>query len=98
KEDEAKKDEIETRNRADALIYQAEKSLKDAGDKVPAEVKTDVEEKIKSLKEIAPGGPIEEVKTKTDELSGVLSKIGESMYGQQGQAGAQGQPTDDTTN
>jgi len=80
KEDEAKKDEIETRNRADALIYQAEKSLKDAGDKVPADVKTEVEEKAKALREIQAAGPIDEVKQKTEELSGVLSKIGESMY------------------
>ncbi len=84
KEDEEKKDEIETRNKADSLIYQAEKALKDGGDKVPAEVKSDVEEKIKSLKDIAPAGPIEEVKTKTDQLSSSLSKIGESMYKQEG--------------
>ncbi len=80
KEDEAKKDEIETRNKADSLIYQSEKALKDAGDKAPAEVKGEVEEKIKALKDIASSGPIDEVKTKIEELSAVLSKIGESMY------------------
>lgn len=80
KEDEAKKEEIETRNHADALIYQAEKSLKDAGDKVPADVKSDVEAKIKALKDIQAAGPVDEVKTKTEELSQALSKIGESMY------------------
>lgn len=79
KEDEEKKTEIETRNHADSLIYQAEKALKDAGDKVPAEVKTEVEDKIKALREIAPGGPIDEVKSKTEELSASMSKIGESM-------------------
>ena len=94
KEDEAKKDEIETRNKADSLIYQAEKSLKDAGDKVPAEVRTEVEEKIKALREIQAAGPIDEVKTKTEELSSVLSKIGESMYkgqGDQATPGSDGQ-------
>lgn len=91
KEDEAKKDEIETRNKADSLIYQSEKSLKDAGDKVPAEVKTEVEEKIKALREIQAAGPLDEVKTKTEELSAVLSKIGESMYkGTEGQEGSEG--------
>ena len=80
KEDEARKEEIETRNHADSLIYQAEKSLKDASDKVPAEVKSEVEEKIKALREIQAAGPIDEVKQKTEELSTVLSKIGESMY------------------
>lgn len=80
KEDEEKKGEIETRNQADALVYQAEKSLKDAGDKVPADVKTEVEEKIKALREIQSTGSVEEVKAKTEELSSTLSKIGESMY------------------
>ncbi len=90
KEDEAKKEEIETRNHADSLVYQAEKALKDAGDKVPAEVKTEVEEKIKALKEIGPGGPLDEVKTKTEELSASMSKIGESMSkSQEPQPGAE---------
>jgi len=90
KEDETKKDEIEIRNRSDALVYQAEKALKDAGDKVPADIKSEVEEKIKALKEIESSAPIEEVKTKTEELSSVLSKIGESMYQQKGSEGAEG--------
>lgn len=83
-EDEAKKEEIETRNKADTLVYQAERALKDAGDKVPTDVKSEVEEKIKALKEIQSTGSIDEVKTKTEELSTVLSKIGESMYKGQG--------------
>ncbi|MDP2633009.1 MAG: molecular chaperone DnaK [Candidatus Curtissbacteria bacterium] len=84
KEDESKKEEIETRNRADSLVYQAEKSLKDAGDKVPADVKTEIEEKVKAVKDIQSSGSIEEVKAKTEELSSSLSKIGESMYKQEG--------------
>lgn len=102
KEDEEKKTEIETRNHADSLIYQAEKALKDGGDKVPADVKTDVEEKIKALKEIAPGGPIDEVKAKTEELSGAISKIGESMYkgteGTNGSKNAEEAPSSTDTN
>src|SRR3989338_1513376 len=85
-EDTAKKEEIEIRNQADTLVYQAEKSLKDAGDKVPADVRTEVEEKIKALKEIESSAPVDEVKQKTEDLSAVLSKIGESMY--KGQEGA----------
>ena len=98
KEDEAKKDEIEARNKADTLIYQAEKSLKDAGDKVPADVKSEVEEKAKALREVQAAGPIDEVKTKTEELSSALSKIGESMYkgaeGPKGPDGAEGASTE----
>jgi len=80
KEDEEKKGEIETRNQADALVYQAEKALKDGGDKVPEDIKKDVEEKIKAVKDIQASGAVDEVKQKTEELSSVLSKIGESMY------------------
>ncbi len=80
KEDETKKEEIETRNQADALVYQAEKALKDGGDKVPEDIKKDVEEKIKAVKDIQASGAVDEVKQKTEELSSALSKIGESMY------------------
>src|SRR5690242_17434695 len=52
KEDEEKKGKIEAKNHADSLIFTAEKSLKDAGDKVPADVKSEVEEKVKALREI----------------------------------------------
>ncbi len=105
KEDEEKKGEIEARNHADSLIYQSEKALKDAGDKVPAEVKTEVEEKIKALKEVAAGGPIEDVKTRTEELSASLSKIGESMSKAAGpenpenseSQASEGQPTENKT-
>ena len=90
KEDETKKEETEIRNKSDALVYQAEKALKDAGDKVPADVKTEVEEKIKALKEIESSAPIDEVKTKSEELSSVLSKIGESMYQKQEPEGTKG--------
>ncbi|HSX09470.1 MAG TPA: molecular chaperone DnaK [Candidatus Saccharimonadales bacterium] len=84
KEDEEKKEKIEARNHADALIFTAEKSLKDAGDKVPAEIKTDVEEKIKTLKDTLDSGSKEDIEAKTKELSDTLQKIGEAAY-QQGQ-------------
>jgi molecular chaperone DnaK len=87
-EDEEKKGKIEARNHADALIFTAEKSLKDGGDKVPAEIKTDVEAKIAALKEILDSGSKEDIEAKTKELSDTLSKIGEAAYqqGQQAQA------------
>ncbi len=79
-EDKKKKEEIETRNQADSLVYTAEKSLKDAGDKVPAEVKTEIEEKIKAVRD-ATAGDAAELKTKMEELSSSMQKIGSSMYG-----------------
>jgi molecular chaperone DnaK len=80
KEDEEKKEQIEAKNQADALIFTAEKSLKDAGDKVSDDIKKDVEEKITSLKGILDTGTKEELQAKTQELSDALQKIGEAMY------------------
>jgi len=77
--DKKRKEEIEARNHADTLVYTAEKSLKDAGDKVPADIKTEVEEKITAVKE-AKEAPIDELKTKADALAESLQKIGAAMY------------------
>ena len=82
-EDEEKKAKIEARNQADSLIFTAEKSLKDAGDKVAEDTKKEVEEKIASLKEILETGSKEEIETRTKELSETLSKVGEAMYKEQ---------------
>lgn len=85
-EDIKEKEKIEARNKADNMVYVAEKSLKDAGDKVAKDVKEDVEKKIKALKEILDKGTKEELEEKTKDLSDSLTKIGQSMYGkQQGQ-------------
>ena len=86
KEDEENKEKIEARNHADALIFTAEKSIKDAGDKLDPAIKTEVEEKIKALKDILDSGNKEELETKTKELSDSLSKIGQSAYEQGQQA------------
>lgn len=89
-EDRVKKDRIEARNQADNLIYTSEKALREAGDKVSADVKTEVEAKIKDLKDILETGSTEDLKSKTSALSLVIQKIGQAMYGSQ-QPGA-GQP------
>ncbi|HWY80203.1 MAG TPA: molecular chaperone DnaK [Candidatus Sulfotelmatobacter sp.] len=86
KEDEEKKEKIEARNQADALLFTAEKSLKDGGDKVSADVKLEVEEKIKALKEILDSGSKEDLEIKTKELSDSLQKIGQAAYEQGKQA------------
>lgn len=78
--DTEKKDKIEARNKADNMLYVAEKTLKDAGDKAKAEDKTAVEEKIKALKEILDSGSKEDLETKTSELSDAVQKVGASMY------------------
>lgn len=92
-EDQKKKDLIDARNQADALVFTAEKTLKDAGDKVPADQKEKVEVEIKNVKEVlgkddATNEQIEEVSGK---LSEVLQQVGAAMYGQR-QSASQEQP------
>ena len=79
-EDMKKKELIDTKNMADNLIFTAEKSIKDAGDKVSEEIKKDINEKIDALKEILKNDNKDEIETKTKELSESLQKIGEAMY------------------
>jgi molecular chaperone DnaK len=79
KEDEEKKQQIEARNAADSLIFTSEKSLKDAGDKVDADLKKEVEEKIADLKKILDTGTKEELETKSKDLSDSLQKVGQAM-------------------
>ena len=98
-EDAEKKGKVEARNQADSLIFTAEKSLKDGGDKVAEDVKKDIEEKISGLRSILDSGTKEELETKTKELSDALTKVGEAMYKQeqtQGQPQAEEAKTDST--
>lgn len=80
KEDEEKKGKVEVRNTADSLIFTAEKSLKDAGDKVNEATKKEVEEKIKALKDVLDTGSKEDLEVKTKDLSDTLQKVGQAMY------------------
>ena len=91
-EDQEKKDKIEARNKADNMIYVAEKTVKDAGDKAKPEDKTAIEEKAKALKDILESGSKEDLEAKTTELSDVVQKLGASMY-QQPSADGQTSPT-----
>ncbi|MFH1451406.1 MAG: molecular chaperone DnaK [bacterium] len=79
-EDQKRKELIEARNFADNLVYTAEKTLKDAGDKIPAEAKTQVQEKTEDLKKIKDSDSIDDIKTKTEELSQLIQKIGADLY------------------
>ncbi|NTU72913.1 molecular chaperone DnaK [Candidatus Roizmanbacteria bacterium] len=90
-EDKKEKEKIEVKNRADNMIYVAEKSLKDVGEKAPKEVREEVENKMKDLKSALESGSKEDLETKTKDLSDALSKIGQNMYNQPEQ-GAQQQP------
>ncbi|MBI1982109.1 MAG: molecular chaperone DnaK, partial [Candidatus Levybacteria bacterium] len=78
-EDQDKKEKIEARNAADSLIFTAEKSLKDAGDKVSEDVKKEVEEKVSALKAVLDSGTKEDLEAKTKDLSDSLQKVGQAM-------------------
>ncbi|NTU65872.1 MAG: Hsp70 family protein, partial [Chloroflexi bacterium] len=83
-EDQKRKDRIEARNNADSMVYTAEKTLRDLGDKVPADVKNEVEAKAAALKGILETGSVEDLKRQTDDLAQSVQKIGASMYQQPG--------------
>lgn len=79
-DDEKKRVLIEARNRAEALVYTAEKSLRENAEKIPAETKTAVEEGIKKVNEIKGAEDISALESAMQELSLSLQKIGEAMY------------------
>jgi len=91
-EDKKRKEQVEAKNIADGLCYTAEKSLRDAGDKVPADVKKEIEDKVKDIRDVLQTADSEVLKQKTQELSTSLQKIGQYMYSQQ-QPGTQQGPT-----
>ncbi len=78
-EDEKKKELADLRNQNEMLIHTAEKSLRDAGDKVSADIKKDVEGKVEALKKVKDGTSIDEIKKAGEDLSLSLQKIGEYM-------------------
>ncbi len=83
-QDQKKRDLIEAKNLAENMIYTGEKTLKDLGEKVSAELKQEASQKIEELKKVKDGDNMEEIKTKTQDLSQSLQKIGAQAYQQQG--------------
>ena len=78
-EDKKRKEIIEVKNTADSLLYTAEKALRDATDKIPQDIKNDVEERINDLKKVKEGDDIAPIQTASVALSGSMSKIGEHL-------------------
>ena len=90
-EDKARRDEVDTRNAADQVIYQTEKTLKDVGDKVSASDRAPVEAAVEKLKEAVKGTDVAVIKAATDEVQKALSAIGEKIYQSTSQQQAGGQ-------
>ena len=94
-EDRQRKEEIEVRNRADSLAYQAERTLREAGDKVSAGVRSDVEAKIAALRDAISSNDMSRVRSLTGELESAMQRIGQDIYSSAGTtAGPQGPTTD----
>jgi molecular chaperone DnaK len=79
-EDEKRRKLVEARNQADALVHNAEKQVKDAGDKVSAEDKALVESAVADLKAVKDGEDVEAIEAKTQALTQALMKVGEALY------------------
>jgi molecular chaperone DnaK len=86
-EDRKRKELIEARNNADNMAYAAEKAIREFGDKVPVEVRSDIETKVAETKSAAMGEDIEKIKAATDVLGLAIQKIGASVYEQGSPAG-----------
>ncbi len=87
-EDQRQREEIETKNHADNLAYQAEKTLQEAGDRVPPDLKSEAEGKVAAVRSAIQSGDTQQVKTAMQELEAVLQRVGQEVYSHAG-AGAQ---------
>lgn len=81
-EDKKRKEQVESRNQADSMIYATEKSLTDLGDKVDAETKGNIETEIKELKKLMEGDDTEAIKAGIESLTKASHKLAEMMYAQ----------------
>jgi len=94
-QDQQKKEEIEARNIADNAVYSAEKFLREQGDKVPSDLRSDAEAKIEALKSALQGSDVSAIRRRADELSQVIQQVGAAMYQEAG-PGASPPPGDES--
>ena len=97
-EDKKKKESIDARNQADALVYSTEKSMKEHGDKLPAEDKGKIEESVKDLKGVLENkdATSEEISAKVEVLNSAAMKLGEMMYKESQEQAAAGATAEDS--
>ena len=92
-EDAKRKEEIDTRNQGDQMVYQTERTLEELGDKVDAAEKAEVESKLNELKETLKGDDTDAIKSATEELTQMFYQMSEKLYQQANpQGGAQAGP------
>jgi molecular chaperone DnaK len=93
-EDRRRKEEIETRNRADSLVYQAERTLREMGERISASTRSEVEDKIKAVRAALAGSDVFQIRSASEDLERTMQRIGEEVYRQSGTEGA---PSGSTT-
>ena len=91
-DDKKKREEVDIRNGADQMVFQTEKMLKENGDKLPADVKTEAESKLADLKTAVQSGNVDDIKAKQEALSQVFEKMYQAAAAAQQAAGAQPGP------
>src|SRR5213080_2910807 len=91
-EDKKRRELVEARNHADGLIHTTERSLEEAGDKVPAGDREPVQSAIQAVKDVLGSDDVEQIKAKTEALAQVAMKLGEAMYKAQQAAGGEAGP------
>ncbi len=89
-EDRRRREEVEARNQAEALTFQAERTLKDLGDKVSAEDRAAVEGKVSDVRNALKTESVDVVKSRATELAEILQRVGTAAYAAAGAAGAAG--------
>ena len=89
-EDKKQKEAVDVKNRAESMVFQAEKTLGEIGDKVDAADKTAVQSALDELKNVIPSGNTEDIKAKTEALEKAFYALSEKLYAQQGANGAAG--------
>jgi molecular chaperone DnaK len=89
-EDRQRREEIETRNRADSLAYQAERTLKDMGDRISMSLRSEVEEKVKAVRDALAGSDLTRIRTAASDLERTMQRIGQEAYSQPGTTAGDG--------
>src|SRR2546421_513388 len=85
-EDRQRREEIETRNRADSMAYQAERTLQEMGDRIPANLRSEVEDKIKAVRDALAGSDLTRVRSAADDLERTMQRVGQEVYSEAGAA------------
>ena len=94
-DDAKRKESVEAKNQAETAVFNAEKFLRDYGDKIPAEAKTQTEERIESVRQAITSDNVEQMRSTVEALNQQMQTLGAQMYEQPGAAGPTGEPGGD---